>query len=323
MSVNEPEEMVTEVTEDDLTTDYFDHDSPVDLGQGIIEAEYTNQEAEPQQLQAVESPAPFFFDLETIPDYARSHLFFAQKPEPIPRLADGEMDDVAEVVAMPIEQAKALMLARCPSNGWLDMLEAKEKKGKKRSGMLQAIGSVRRALNSDAEAEEEWIKNLSVTPEYCRIIAMGWKVGDGPVQSMVEGVDDDSELKILRQFWMLVAHHSPVVGFNINHFDLPVIFVRSALYQLQGVRLLDRRLGSKQVKDLYQIRFPRGHRRGVEPGGLKQQAAMLGISVPAGDMDGSKVHDLFYREPERIHDYVQSDVWVLYEYWKRLQNLFW
>lgn len=303
------------ITPEDVQQDFMGIEVP-----DLTEEDITEPDPKPV---LIESRAPLFFDIETIPDFGRSHLFHLAKPEPMPRCSIEEMPDVSTYIAMGIDEAKEALLAKAPSDQWLDGLARNEKKGKNRTGYLKMIDQVRRHFRLDHEQEMRWLKQLSTTPEYCKIIALGWKVGAGPVQSMVEGTDGDTEESILHQFWNLVACHSPVVGYNIEHFDLRVLGFRSALHRLSGTRYLDTSPYRGQVKDLYKLRYPRGHVPNVDPGGLKAQAKMLGIEVPAGDMDGSQVWDTYQKNPEDIHTYVQSDVWVLYEYYCRLQNLYW
>ena len=266
---------------------------------------------------------PLFFDIETIPDFERSYCFHAQRPEAVDRSDDSLMPPPDDICRMSIGQAKESLLNARPSDNYLSQVEHAERRTKSRAGFLQMLGSVKGALSSSENAETQWLKQLSTTPEYCSVVALGWQVGNGPTFSMVVGTDDDTEEDLLRQFWALAAVHAPLVGYNILRFDLPVLMVRSALLGIRPSVQLDLSRWSKQVVDCYARRYPVGHRAGVDPGGLKSQCNCHGIAVPAGDFDGSKVWDTYQTDKEMIHTYVQSDVRVLADYYSRLLGLFW
>jgi len=264
-----------------------------------------------------------FFDIETIPDFARSYCFHQQKPEAQDRTPSDLLPNPQDIIRMSISEAKQALLDARPANEWLYELESLEKKTKSRAGFLQMVGSVRSSLAAGENAEANWMKQLSVTPEFCSVIALGWQIGNGPTFSMVVGTDDDTEADLLRQFWSLVRQHSPIVGYNCLRFDIPVMLVRSAVLGVQPSRLINMNRWSNDVIDCYARRYPMGHRSGVEPGGLKPQCKSHGIPVPAGDMDGSRVWDTYQTDKELIHTYVQSDVCVLAQYYSRLKGLFW
>lgn len=75
----------------------------------------------------------------------------------------------------------------------------------------------------------------SVTPEYLTIVALGWQEIDAsepPIKAVFVGDKTDNgavtEEMLLKKFWQLFAH-KPIVGFNIQRFDIPAILARSAL----------------------------------------------------------------------------------------------
>src|SRR5690606_19755878 len=97
-----------------------------------------------------------------------------------------------------------------PPDAWLDALvEAENASKKPRKGLLDAIDDKRRQLAQLERAGDDRIKLLSVTPEYCRIVAIGWAVGDG----LAEVVMGDDERSILQRFMdVLAAHEGPICG---------------------------------------------------------------------------------------------------------------
>src|SRR5690606_12649199 len=158
-------------------------------------------------------------------------------------------------------------------------------------------------------------KLLSVTPEFCRIVAMGWAFGNEEPRSMVVG-EHYTEDGILAAFWDMVADlRGRVIGFNIVGFDLPVIYIRSALLGITPSRQFDLRPWGNDVIDLMQARFPKGPSKP-----MKSLARFYGLDIPAGEMDGGSVAQLVAEgKTDEVADYVKSDVIVtrqLHEFYR-------
>ncbi len=258
---------------------------------------------------------PLYFDLETIPDWSRVDLFGLDPlPEEIAETPIDELPPTGEFLAMPLADAAKKIDGILPHAEWLKTIELQEKAAAKpRKGMFDLIDKARGLKDAAARAKEERIKLLSVTPEYCSIAALGYAIGsDNPV-AMVVGQDKGdgtgekiTERDILEKFWQLVATCSPLIGFNVLGFDLPVIFVRSYLLDVAPCKKIDLTPWKDDVIDLMVRRWPRGGQKG-----LKDIARILGIPVPAGDCDGSKVNDLMTAgEIDKVAEYVRSDIVV-------------
>jgi hypothetical protein len=166
----------------------------------------------------------------------------------------------------------------------------------------------------------------ALVPEFCRVVALGWAVGDEPAHSLVVGtvrpvqttppVREITETDVLARFWQLVSSQPRpmVVGFNILNFDLPVLFVRSALLGVRPSRLFDRRPWGTDCIDLCEIRRHEG--RG---GKLKDLARYYGFTVAEPDVDGAQVEQLIATDPAKVGRYVESDVAItrqLYHFYK-------
>lgn len=267
---------------------------------------------------------PLYFDLETIPDYSRLHLFGLEELPPIPEESTGQMPDIETTISGTVDSVKAVLkkIVGVPPSAWLDQLSDAELLTKKpRSGVFDAINDARNIRKSVEALHDERRKLLSTTPEYCSICAMGWVEGNGTVCSLVVG-DDTNEVHILQHFWRLAARTKPAIAFNGLGFDLPVIFVRSAILGVPATRRFDLKPWGNDVVDPYAIRFPRGAGQG-RPGRLKALAAVHGIEVPAGDCDGSQVEALWKSDPAKVGEYVRSDVEVLRAYHQALAGYFW
>jgi hypothetical protein len=266
---------------------------------------------------------PLYMDLETIPDYERVHQFgLPELPPPIPPTPLEACANQIELVARPSDYVITYMGQINPPDEWLTGLEFAERAAKSRKGILTKIAATRAARElggSAGQAAEERRKLLSVTPEYCKIAAMGWCEAKGDPDWMVLGEEyrEDAgrevlEIEIIERFWELATKHDPLVVFNGISFDLPVLFVRSALLGIEPTRRFDLRTWGNDVIDIFKVRWPNWSGAAMK---LKQLAATLGIEVPAGeDMDGAAVEGLMQsREFEKVGKYVGSDVVVLRE----------
>lgn len=248
-----------------------------------------------------------YFDIETVPDESRRHLFGLDEPIEEKPIKEPQ-NTPAQLVAGTVAQIKEILEANNPSDDWLAGLEAAETAGKKRETVFWLISSIRKARNSsnDPQAKADKIKKMSVTPEYLKIVAMGIAIGSGDPVGLV--VNDHlngsvSEVELLEWFWDVVKHAGAIVGYNILGFDLPAIMVRSALLGVTPSRTFDTKPWGTDTIDLMLKRWPRGGQMR-----LKDVAPLYGIEVDAGDMDGGQVYEVFETEPHKLKVYVASDV---------------
>lgn len=190
----------------------------------------------------------------------------------------------------------------------------REKKG--RSGVLKLLES---CVKHASEAGEKHRKKYSTTPELCRIVALGYAVGSGPINS-VYCPNEEAEKKALNIFWGLVKNYTPIVGYNCTAFDLPVIFVRSAMLQIRASKRIEMNPWGKggDVLDLMRGRF--GF---APPMKLKELAPLYGIPTPEEDIDGSHVAELAETEPAKLLDYCMSDVAITRELHGALKGYWW
>jgi hypothetical protein len=282
---------------------------------------------------------PIYWDLETTPDYDRLPSFSLTPVPPIPEPtafdqlppAEGFLAGTADVIKLK------LVKIGVADDRWLEVLTATEEAGKNRKGVLDDIRKAGLFRKSAEQAHEDRIKLLSTTPEYCRICALGVAIGNDEVKSFVVGepwpLDRDqspdrliTERDIIEAFWSRVAECSPLVGYNIAAFDLPVLLTRSALLDIEPTRRIDLKPWSNDVLDLYIARFgSRGNTDRQRPGTLKKLAAAFGIEIPVEDCDGSQVSWLMDTEEgkQKVGCYVRSDVHILRELHRKLSGYFW
>jgi hypothetical protein len=233
-----------------------------------------------------------FIDIETCPDESRAHLFdLVQAPPYLPEPDELLDDHLPGIESFLAEFGAAL------GTGYLDSLVAYERENKNRAGALKAIAKAK------ADADNQRLM-LSVTPEYCRVVMVGWAYGNQEPQASMVCLNDEHEANILRGFWDDAARYSPLIGFNILDFDLRVILVRSALLGVRPTRLFDTRPWGKDIVDLMKLRFPTGKAMG-----LKKLARLYGFPEgPVDDVDGSQVSELMHTNPEKLAEYCKSDI---------------
>jgi hypothetical protein len=249
-----------------------------------------------------------YLDIETVPDDTRRHLWdLPEEPEVYPEptsLIAGTVSDVRDFL-----NEYALTL----SSGYLDAIEAAEAQRSRgpRKGVRKALAKARRA-------EADLYKELSLDPERCHIAALGYAVGDGDVQGIAvdERMPEDELLQVV---WNILQtgweNNSPIVGYNVIAFDLPVILARSILLGVTPTRSIDlRKYGNPDVVDLMIARFPSGR-----PKSLKTLATQYGIEIPCPDVDGS---DVLTMTPDERAKYVKSDVVVTRELHRRFRGYF-
>ncbi|HWA98585.1 MAG TPA: ribonuclease H-like domain-containing protein [Pirellulales bacterium] len=269
--------------------------------------------------------APLYFDIETVPDVEREHLFGLDPVPPVPAESDlSACPDVAQVAAGTANDIKAALRKIVAPSAWLDKLAETERSGKDRSGVHELIAAAREVRQRAIEAQADRIKLLSTTPEFCKIAAIGWAVGNEVPCSLVLGEGDITERDLLEAFWERAGDGGQLVCFNGLGFDLPVIFVRSAILGVPSSRSLDMKPWGRDVLDVYFGRFgSRGSSGKDRPARLKDLARLYGIDVPAEGVDGSQVHELMQTDPAKVGEYVRSDVEVLRSLHRKLSGYFW
>lgn len=290
-----------------------------------------------KRLRAPASPTTLYFDLETVPDYSRESLYdlpsipapavyAAENDCPCPsELLKATIEDIKAAVAKAIaakdgKQLPAVTLAGCvkmeksapkPRKGVIDLF----------NGMLSAITNEATTIHAAIDANR---KIMSVTPEMCRICSFGWAMGDEVTSASVFGAKDGTkdhdtyERAVLTKFWELAKRAKLIVGYNHLGFDLPVIYVRSAMLGVVPTRQIDSKPWGGEVCDVMAARWPRG---GAKK--LKDFARLMGLPIPAGDVDGSQVEALLKNDPFKVGEYNRSDVSITRELHLAFRGLFW
>lgn len=262
----------------------------------------------------VPANAVMVYDFETVPDESR---FPRPKLDPtassVPTLDVEQFFTVCKTVT---EISKYLAKNPLSTEQYDALLVVEQRAEKPRKGVFDEIESCKAAATS---AFDDWKKDCSTNPLKARIVAFGWALGNGEIESMT-ATDDSEERLICEKFWSLVGTGRRRCGYNITGFDDMLIGIRSILLGVEpSMKLARKKYGNHQAIDLMTLLFPNSTAQK-----LKDVCVALGIVIPAGaDMDGSKVFDLFSAGMMgEIAAYVRSDVSVERELMWRLQSVF-
>lgn len=252
---------------------------------------------------------PLYLDIETIPDLSRESSFGLDPlPNDKPEDPPDNLMDAQEFLSQSIKEMEQWAEQHNPPESWIAGIEDCELAGKKRKGVVDLIAGIRKTKGAFAEAHADRMKLLSTTPEYCRIVAIAAAMGTAEPKSEF-AVNEEQERLLLASFWTLMADYAgPVVVFNGLRFDLPVIFVRSAMLGIEPTRRFDMRPWGTDVIDLYAARFPPGS---SNPMGQKKLTAALQIEDAETDQDddGSQVYAQFCAgEYDKIINHVTKDI---------------
>ena len=142
------------------------------------------------------------------------------------------------------------------------------------------------AMLQDLETEIDRI--MSTTPEYCKLVCLGYAIGEEmPHSGLVGQVGINfghtiTESDLLNAFWRLVERSDYIVCHNGLNFDLQVIRTRSSRLGIKPTRALwNVKPWEEVVLDTYAKRWPSGS-KGVRGRKLDQIAEVERIPIPEG-----------------------------------------
>ena len=255
------------------------------------------------------SPKYLFFDLETIPREGIDQ-FLPDLPEERPEC---EITTASTAVDGTVREVEDRLKAANYTEECLGWITHTESLGKRRKGVFDAIESCLKAKRARSEAIVANNKLASTTPELCQIVEIGMAVDDGKPVSMTAHYDQPGgEIILLNAFWkmadMVLSNKGKLVGYNCLAFDIPVIFARTAMLEINTpVLLIDTKPYGRDVLDLYKLRFPTGKPRD-RPGKLSDLYQIYCDGEVSG-VDGSQVLGLWEEKKYvELSKYVEEDV---------------
>lgn len=175
--------------------------------------------------------------------------------------------------------------------------------------------------NTDLEnqTEEERIHQAGLYAEFGRIVCISFgqyyqAKDDNSMHFAVSSLFGTNEKRLLENFAAMLTKKkmtvSKLCGHNAKEFDIPFIIRRMLIlnvplpYQLQ---LFDKKPWETPIIDTMEMWKCGAYRYAAQ---LKLLCAVLGVTTPKDDIDGSEVAGVFYKERnyDRVATYCQKDV---------------
>lgn len=263
------------------------------------------------------------FDVETIPDTSRKELF--DLPEPVSEIQTEDLVSPAEFVIgengnVPEAKIKAkwddlISETTRPNALWIDeCIHTEATMGKARKGVLSFFESKKKEINQLKFARDNAIRAKSLDPFSCRIISIGWSMGNEEPTVLVTPTEQE-ERAALTRWWDQAEDAVRFCGYNILPFDTPVVFNRSRALEVKPTR----RIGlNKYNGDCLDMLVHIGGKGKLKD--LLRLTRNLGGTGVEEEIDGSMVFDMFLREEFReIGEYNGRDVVnevAFYEYFR-------
>ena len=171
-----------------------------------------------------------------------------------------------------------------------------------------------------AEKKAEQTERAALDADYGRIVAIGWREEGGPIGTKPRTgswlIADNTESDIIGGFWSkLYQHNGMSCGYNIIGFDLPYLLRRSFDLGVKPSIIPDlRRYQTRPTLDLMMVLYNWQNFKG-----LKFVAERYGLDNPLPDLDGSQVATM---DPETLRAYVENDVNLVYQLYKRMEGVY-
>jgi hypothetical protein len=166
------------------------------------------------------------------------------------------------------------------------------------------------------EKRQEQIEKAALDADYGEIIAIGVKEEQDDIHSVLVGKDVKHEIDLLLWFWTKYAgHEGQSCGYNIIGFDLPYLMRRS--FDLGICPALIPELRKYQTYPTLDLMMVLYNWQGYK--GLKFVAERYGLDNPLPDLDGSQVATT---DPETLRAYVENDVNLVYQLYKRMKGIY-
>lgn len=151
--------------------------------------------------------------------------------------------------------------------------------------------------------KEDWIKDAALSPLTGRILCIGIIDENG-----FGFFGDDAEETILKRFWAKIArddyYNWPVIGFNIEHFDLPFIIRRSMKHGIvPSTQVFRGRYLDNRFIDLMKLWQCGDYREFIS---LDRLAKFLGVGEKTGS--GAEFAGLWEVNRDSALEYLKNDL---------------
>lgn len=179
---------------------------------------------------------------------------------------------------------------------------------------------VSKTMPENFSAEEYYTQRAGILAEFGKIVCVScglfYHESNGEILFKIKSVSGDDERVLLNDFISLINSFNEkrgmiiLVGHNIKEFDIPYLCRRMIINRIalpDCLQLYGKKPWETNLLDTLELWKFGDHKNFIS---LKLLAAVLGISTPKDDIDGSMVQDVYYNEKnlQRIVVYCQKDV---------------
>lgn len=176
--------------------------------------------------------------------------------------------------------------------------------------------------------EDLYVSRAALVPEFAKIVTVCLGIVDSKGNFKTTVFSDDNERTLLVELRKALFKSGELglflCGHNVKNFDIPMLAKRMVINGLQPPKILPSydtkpwEVKAIDTRDVWQY----GQYASIST--LDLMCGVMGVeSSKSNDMDGSKVHTSYWNDKniDKINDYCEKDVKVLYEVVKKLTTL--
>jgi predicted PolB exonuclease-like 3'-5' exonuclease len=182
--------------------------------------------------------------------------------------------------------------------------------------------------DADATLDQLFQTRTALVPEFARIVTVCLGIVDQSGKFKTTIFSDENERALLVDLRKTLFRCGELgyflCGHNVKNFDIPMMAKRMIINNILPPKIFPTydtkpwEVKAIDTRDVWQY----GQYASIST--LDLMCGVMGVeSSKSDEMDGSRVHEVFYKEKniDKINTYCEKDVKVLYEVVKKLQNL--
>ena len=182
--------------------------------------------------------------------------------------------------------------------------------------------------DADVTLDQLFQTRTALVPEFARIVTVCLGIVDQSGKFKTTVFSDENERSLLIDLRKTLFRCGELgyflCGHNVKNFDIPMMAKRMIINNILPPKIFPTydtkpwEVKAIDTRDVWQY----GQYASIST--LDLMCGVMGVeSSKSDEMDGSRVHEVFYKEKniDKINTYCEKDVKVLYEVVKKLQNL--
>jgi len=182
--------------------------------------------------------------------------------------------------------------------------------------------------DADVTLDQLFQTRTALVPEFARIVTVCLGIVDQSGKFKTTVFSDENERALLVDLRKTLFKCGELgyflCGHNVKNFDIPMMAKRMIINNILPPKIFPTydtkpwEVKAIDTRDVWQY----GQYASIST--LDLMCGVMGVeSSKSDEMDGSRVHEVFYKEKniDKINTYCEKDVKVLYEVVKKLQNL--